>query len=808
MRNALDIRMVANRYAAKLQLCSPQDPASFSLARAVHGHMIASGFKPRGHFLNRLLEVYCKSSNLVYARQLFDEIPSPDAIARTTLITAYSASGNLKLGREIFNGTPLHLRDTVFYNAMIIGYSHNDDGYSALELFRAMRRDDFRPDDFTFTSVLSALVLVVDNEQQCGQMHCAVVKSGMGCVSSSVLNALLSVYVKCASPLAISSSGMVSARKLFDEMPRRDELTWTMMITGYVRNDDLNGAREVFDSMAEKLGAAWNAMISGYVHHGCFQEALIMFRKMRSLGIQHDEVTYTTIISACANGGFFQQGKQVHAYILKNELNPNHNFLLSVSNALITLYCKNDKVDEARKVFRQMPLRNTVTWNAILSGYVNAGRIEEAKSFFKEMPEKNLLTLTVMISGLAQNGFGDEGLKLFKQMRLDGFEPCDYAFTGAITACSVLGALENGRQLHAQLVHLGYNSNLSVGNALISMYARCGVLEAAESVFLSMPFVDLVSWNAMIAALGQHGYGAKAIELFDQMLKNGVFPDRITFLTVLTACCHAGLVEEGRHYFSLMLENYGISPDEDHYARMVDLFCRAGMFSYAKNIINTMPSKPGAPVWEALLAGCRIHSNLDLGIEAAEQLFELTPHHDGTYVLLSNMYADVGRWNDVAKVRKLMRDKGVQKEPACSWIEVENEVHVFLVDDDVHPEVVSVYRYLEELGLEMKKLGYVPDTKYVLHDMECEQKEHALSTHSEKVAVAFGLMKLPPGATVRVFKNLRICGDCHNAFKFMSKVVKREIIVRDRKRSSSGKGREGGKPLFPYDFPARNRTVW
>ncbi|XP_022997582.1 pentatricopeptide repeat-containing protein At1g25360-like isoform X1 [Cucurbita maxima] len=782
MRNALDIRMVANRYAAKLQLCSPQDPASFSLARAVHGHMIASGFKPRGHFLNRLLEVYCKSSNVVYARQLFDEIPSPDAIARTTLITAYSASGNLKLGREIFNGTPLHLRDTVFYNAMIIGYSHNDDGLSALELFRAMRRDDFRPDDFTFTSVLSALVLVVGNEQQCGQMHCAVVKSGMGCVSSSVLNALLSVYVKCASPLAISSSAMVSARKLFDEMPKRDELTWTTMITGYVRNDDLNGAREVFESMAEKLGAAWNAMISGYVHHGCFQEALIMFRKMRSLGIQHDEVTYTTVISACANGGFFQQGKQVHAYILKNELNPNHNLLLSVNNALITLYCKNDIVDEARKVFDQMPLRNIVTWNAILSGYVNAGRIEEAKSFFEEMLEKNLLTLTVMISGLAQNGFGDEGLKLFKQMRLDGFEPCDYAYTGAITACSVLGALENGRQLHAQLVHLGYNSNLSVGNALISMYARCGVLEAAESVFLSMPFVDLVSWNAMIAALGQHGYGAKAIQLFDQMLKNGVFPDRITFLTVLTACCHAGLVEEGRHYFSLMFENYGISPDEDHYARMVDLFCRAGMFSYAKNIINTMPSKPGAPVWEALLAGCRIHSNLDLGIEAAEQLFELTPQHDGTYVLLSNMYADVGRWNDVAKVRKLMRDQGVQKEPACSWIEVENEVHVFLVDDDVHPEVVSVYRYLEELGLEMKKLGYVPDTKYVLHDMECEQKEHALSTHSEKVAVAFGLMKLPPGATVRVFKNLRICGDCHNAFKFMSKVVKREIIVRDRKR--------------------------
>ncbi|XP_022144374.1 pentatricopeptide repeat-containing protein At1g25360-like [Momordica charantia] len=781
MRSALEVRMMANWYAAQLQLCSPLNPASYSLARTVHAHMIASGFKPRGHFLNRLLQVYCKSSNLVYARQLFDEIPSPDAIASTTLIKAYSASGNLKLAREIFNGTPFNMRDTVFYNAMITGYSHNNDGHAALELFHAMRSDDYRPDDFTFTSVLSALALIVDNVKQCGQMHCAVVKFGMGCVSS-VLNALLFVYVKCASSLTVSSSAMVSARKLFNEISKRDELTWTTMITGYVRNEDLNGARELLDTMTEKFGPAWNSMISGYVHHGCFQEALAMFGKMRLLGVQHDGFTYASVISACANGGFFQLGKQVHAYILKNELNPNHDFLLSVSNALITFYWKNDRVDVAGKIFYEMSVKNIVTWNAILSGYVNAGRMEEAKSFFEETPEKNLLTWTMMISGLAQNGFGDEGLKLFKQMRLDGFEPCDYAFVGAITACSVLGALENGRQLHAQLIHLGHDSSLSVGNAMISMYARSGVVEAAESVFLTMLFVDPVSWNAMIAAFGQHGHGVKAIKLFDRMLKEGIFPDRITFLTVLTACSHAGLVEEGRHYFNSMSEHYGISPGEDHYARMVDLFCRAGKFSDAKNVIDTMPSEPGAPVWEALLAGCRIHGNMELGIEAAEQLFELMPQHDGTYVLLSNMYADVGQWNNVAKVRKLMRDRGVQKEPACSWTEVENKVHVFLVDDIVHPDVLSVYNYLEQLGLEMKKLGYIPNTKFVLHDMESEQKDHALSTHSEKLAVGFGLMKLPLGATVRVFKNLRICGDCHNAFKFMSTVVMREIIVRDRKR--------------------------
>ncbi|KGN62675.1 pentatricopeptide repeat-containing protein At1g25360 [Cucumis sativus] len=782
MRNVLDVRVLANRYFAQLNLCCPQNLSSYSLARTVHGHVIASGFKLRGHIVNRLIDIYWKSSDFVYARKLFDEIPQPDVIARTTLITAYSALGNLKMAREIFNETPLDMRDTVFYNAMITGYSHMNDGHSAIELFRAMRWANFQPDDFTFASVLSASTLIFYDERQCGQMHGTVVKFGIE-IFPAVLNALLSVYVKCASsPLVSSSSLMASARKLFDEMPKRNEFIWTTLITGYVRNGDLTGAREILDTMTEQPGIAWNAMISGYLHHGLFEDALTLFRKMRLLGVQVDESTYTSVISACADGGFFLLGKQVHAYILKNELNPDRDFLLSVGNTLITLYWKYGKVDGARKIFYEMPVKDIITWNTLLSGYVNAGRMEEAKSFFAQMPEKNLLTWTVMISGLAQNGFGEQALKLFNQMKLDGYEPNDYAFAGAITACSVLGALENGRQLHAQIVHLGHDSTLSVGNAMITMYARCGIVEAARTMFLTMPFVDPVSWNSMIAALGQHGHGVKAIELYEQMLKEGILPDRRTFLTVLSACSHAGLVEEGNRYFNSMLENYGIAPGEDHYARMIDLFCRAGKFSDAKNVIDSMPFEARAPIWEALLAGCRTHGNMDLGIEAAEKLFKLIPQHDGTYVLLSNMYASLGRWNDVARTRKLMRDRGVKKEPACSWTEVENKVHVFLVDDTVHPEVLSIYNYLEKLNLEMKKIGYIPDTKYVLHDMESEHKEYALSTHSEKLAVAFGLMKLPQGATVRVFKNLRICGDCHNAIKFMSKVVGREIVVRDGKR--------------------------
>ncbi|CAL5384824.1 unnamed protein product [Camellia sinensis] len=776
-----DIRSVANCYAAQLQLCCPHSSTSYSLARCVHAHMITSGFRPRGHILNRLIDIYCKSSYLVYAHHLFDKIPEPDIVARTTMIAAYSAAGNPELAREIFRRTPLSVRDTVCYNAMITSYSHNNDGHAAMELFRDMKRDDFEPDNYTFTSILAALALIADQETHCQQLHCAVAKSGTGLVTS-VVNALISVYVKCASsPLASSSLLMAAAKKLFDEMRVRDELSWTTIITGYVRNGDLDAARQVFDGMNEKLVVAWNAMISGYVHNSFVPEALEMFRKMHLSGIKHDEFTYTSVLSACANAGLFLHGKQVHAYILRME-KLSQDVSLSVNNALITLYWKCGKVDEARLIFSSMPTRDLVSWNAILSAYVNAGRINEARSFFTEMPERNLLTWTVMISGLAQNGFGEEGLKLFSQMKLEGLKPCDYAFAGAITSCAALAALEHGRQLHAQLVRFGFDSSLSAGNALITMYARCGVVEAAHCVFLTMPYADSVSWNAMIAALGQHGHGAQALEHFEQMLKENILPDRITFLTVLSTCSHAGLVKQGRNYFNSMHKLYGISPGEDHYARLIDLLCRAGKISEAKDVVQTMPFEPGAPIWEALLSGCRIHGNMDVGIEAAERLFELMPQHDGTYILLSNMYANVGRWDSVAKVRKLMRDRGVKKEPGCSWVEVESSVHVFLVDDTVHPEVQAVYNYLEELGLKMRKLGYVPDTKYVLHDMESEQKEYALSTHSEKLAVAFGLLKLPLGATVRVFKNLRICGDCHNAFKFMSKVVAREIVVRDGKR--------------------------
>ncbi|XP_076944061.1 pentatricopeptide repeat-containing protein At1g25360-like [Bidens hawaiensis] len=748
----------------------------------VHAHMIGSGFRPQSHILNRLMDLYCKSSNIVYARQLFDEITEPDIVARTTFITAYAASGDLKLARGIFNTTPLYTRDTVCYNAMITGCAHNKDGNTAVKLFCEMKRYDFRPDNYTYTSMLSGLSLVAEYESHCQQLHCEIVKSGTGFVTS-VVNALISVYVRCAaSPFVRPSLLMDAARKLFDEMPVKDELSWTTLITGYVRNDDLHGARQVFDCMNHKLVVAWNALISGYTHKGYVFEALELSRKMHSLEIKFDEFTYTGILGACASSKLFLHGKQVHAYIIKTVQNSSRDFLFSVNNALIALYWKCGNINDARRIFDKMPIRDLVSWNTILSAYVDAGRIEEAKSFFDIIPEKNELTWSVMISGFAQNGFGEEGLKLFNQMRSHDCQPCDYSFAGVIISCAILASLDHGRQLHAQLIQSGFESSLSASNSLITMYARCGVLQDSQHVFCTMSVLDSVSWNSMIAALGQHGHGGQAVDLFEQMLKEDIVPDRITFLTILSSCTHAGLVDQGQRYFNSMAELYNITPGEDHYGRLIDLLCRAGRFTEANDIIQKLPFNPGVPIWEALLGGCRIHGNLELGIKAAEKLFELIPHHDGTYILLSNMYATLGKWADVSRIRNMMRVRGVKKEPACSWIEVDNMVHVFLVDDTKHPEVQMVYKYLEELVLKMRKLGYVPDTKFVLHDMENEQKEYALSTHSEKLAVAFGLLKLPSGAMIRVFKNIRICGDCHSAFKFMSRVVGREIVVRDGKR--------------------------
>ncbi|XP_057869692.1 pentatricopeptide repeat-containing protein At3g26782, mitochondrial-like [Cryptomeria japonica] len=314
------------------------------------------------------------------------------------------------------------------------------------------------------------------------------------------------------------------------------------------------------------------------------------------------------------------------------------------------------------------------------------------------------------------------------------------------------------------------------------MYAKCGSIQKARELFDKMNHPRKVSWNAMIAGYAMHGYGKDALKLFELMELSGSNPNHVSFVSVLFACSHAGFINDGCKYFNLMSCSYCIMPTIDHYVCMIDLLGRAGYLEEALNFIIKMPIKLDAVAWKCLLGACRTHKNIGLGEFVATLLFESDAENDAPYVLLSNIYAELGSWGSFQKVRNLMKDRGIKKNPGCSWIEVHKMVHVFCVGDRSHPQTEEIYAKLEKLSWEMKAAGYNTDTGYALNDVEEEEKELLLCHHSEKLAIAFGLLNTFPGTTIRIVKNLRVCNDCHTATKFISKVAGREIIVRDANR--------------------------
>ncbi|KAG2598795.1 hypothetical protein PVAP13_5KG395100 [Panicum virgatum] len=337
-------------------------------------------------------------------------------------------------------------------------------------------------------------------------------------------------------------------------------------------------------------------------------------------------------------------------------------------------------------------------------------------------------------------------------------------------------------QLHSRLIKAGYGVGCFVGNALLAMYFKCGNMEEAHNAFEEMEERDVVSWNTMIAGYARHGFGKEALEVFDTMRKTSTKPDDITLVGVLAACSHSGLIEKGVSYFYSMHHDFGVTAKPEHYTCMIDLLGRAGRLDEAVSLMKDMPFEPDSTMWGALLGASRIHRNSELGRSAAEKIFELEPENAGMYVLLSNIYASSGKWRDVDKMRAMMYERGVKKVPGFSWIEVQNKVHTFSVGDCVHPEKEDIYAFLEDLDMRMKKAGYISATDMVLHDVEEEEKEHMLKYHSEKLAVAYGILKIPPGRPIRVIKNLRVCEDCHTAFKYISAIEGQLIILRDSNR--------------------------
>ncbi|KAJ7947972.1 Pentatricopeptide repeat-containing protein [Quillaja saponaria] len=732
-----------------------------------------------------------------------------DVSVGTALVDMYMKTEDVGDGRKVFD--EMDERNVVSWTSLLAGYSWNGLKKQALELFFQMQVEGYKPNPYTVATVLGALAIenVIDKGIQ---IHAMVIKHGFES-AAAVYNSLINMY---------SKSGMVrDARSVFDSMDNRDAVSWNSMVAGYVTNRcdleafemfyqmrlagvmltqmifatiikscanlkqlgfarqlhcrvlksgyafdqnirtalmvayskcrDMDDAFNLFSMMHEYQNVvSWTAMISGYLQNGGTEQAVNLFSQMRRESVRPNHFTYSTILTAEPAISVLQ----VHAEVIKT----NYEKLPSVGTALLDAYIKMQNVDGAVKVFELIESKDIVAWSAMLAGYAQTGETEEA-------------------------------IKIFLQLAEEAIKPNEFTFSSIINACAApTAAVEQGKQFHCCAIKSRLNNAVCVSSALVTMYAKKGNIESAHEVFRRQGERDLVSWNSMISGYAQHGHGMKAIEVFEEMQRQNLEMDGITFIGVISACTHAGLVNEGQNYFNMMLIDFDIDATMEHYSCMVDLYSRAGMLEKSMDIINGMPFPAGATVWRTLLAACRVHRNIELGKLAAEKLILIQPHDSAAYVLLSNMYAAAGNWKERAKVRKLMDVRKVKKEAGYSWIEVKNQTYSFLAGDLSHPMSDRIYSKLGELNFRLKDAGYQPDTNYVLHDVEDEHKETILSQHSERLAIAFGLISTPPGFPIQIVKNLRVCGDCHNFIKLISLTEQRYIVVRDSNRFHHFKG--------------------
>ncbi|KAL5573008.1 hypothetical protein UlMin_022605 [Ulmus minor] len=503
---------------------------------------------------------------------------------------------------------------------------------------------------------------------------------------------------------------------------------------------------QVFEEAPKKSATTWSSVISSLAQNELPLLALEYFRRMIGDGFRPDDHIYPSATKASGNLCRFDVGQSIHCLAFKT----GYVFDLFVGSSIVDMYGKCGLIRDARKVFDEMPDRNVVSWSGMISGYAQLGEDEEA-------------------------------LRLFKLALAENLDVNDFTFSSVVRVCGNSTLLELGKQIHGLCFKTCFDSSCFVGSSLVSLYSKCGVIEGAYKVFDEIPLKNLGMWNAMLIACAQHAHTDRTFALFKQMESVGIRPNFITFLCVLYACSHAGLVEKGRYCFELM-KDYGIEPGAQHYASMVDLLGRAGKLQDAVSVIEKMPIKPTEYVWAALLTGCRLHGNTELAAFVADKISELGDVSPGLHVLLSNAYAAAGRWEEAAKARKTLRDKGIKKETGLSWVEDGNKVHTFVSGDRSHMKTKEIYQKLEELGEEMERAGYVADTSFVLKRLDGEEKNQAIRFHSERLAITFGLITFPPERPIRVMKNLRVCGDCHTAIKFMSKCTGRVIIVRDNNR--------------------------
>ncbi|CAK7335211.1 unnamed protein product [Dovyalis caffra] len=668
-----------------------------------------------------------------------------DVVTGSALLAMYAKCKRLDDSLSVF--THLPDKNWVSWSAMIAGCIQNNRSIEGLELFKEMQRVGVGVGQSIYASLfrscagLSALKLGKE-------LHSHALKSAFG---SDVIvgTATLDMYAKC--------SRMTNAQTVFNLMPKRSLQSYNALIVGYSRSDrgfqalqsfqlllktglgfdeitlsgalnacasirgyweglqvhglavkrismsnicvanailDMYGkcralaeASDLFDMMERRDAVSWNAIIAAYEQNGIEEETLALFASMLCSRVEPDDFTYGSVLKACAGLQALNTGMEIHTRIIKSGMG----FDSFVGAALVDMYCKCRMIEEAGKIHDRTEQKTMVSWNAIISGFSLLQQSEDAHRFFSRMLEM-------------------------------GIKPDNFTYAAILDACANLATVGLGKQMHAQIIKLELQSDVYICSTIVDMYSKCGNMQDSQLMFEKAPNRDFVTWNAMLCGYAHHGLGEEALQLFECMQLENVKPNHATFVSVLRACAHMGLVDLGLHYFDVMLSEYSLDPQVEHYSCMVDILGRSGRIDEAWKVIQEMPFEADAVVWRNLLSVCKIHGNVEVAEKATSALLQLDPQDSSACILLSNVYADAGMWGNVSEMRKMMRHNKLKKEPGCSWVEVKDEVHTFLVGDKGHPRHEEIYEKLGVLIGEMKSAGYIPDIDFLL-DEEVEEHE-------------------------------------------------------------------------------------
>lgn len=561
-------------------------------------------------------------------------------------------------------------------------------------------------------------------------------------VGHSTVDALVSACIGFKSIRGVKRLLNYIRRSGFEQ----DQYMRNRVLLMHVKCGMMIDARKLFVEMPEKNLVSWNTIIYGLVDSGDYMEAFQLFLMMWQEFSDGGSRTFATMIRASAGLGLLSAGRQFHSCALKMGIGQN----IFLTCALIDMYSKCGCVEDAQYVFDEMPEKTTVGWNSIIAGY-------------------------------ALHGYSEEALSMYYEMRDSGVKMDHFTFSIIIRICARLASLEHAKQAHAGLVRHGFGLDVVANTALVDFYSKWGSIEDARHVFDKMPNKNTISWNSLIAGYGSHGLGEEAVELFEKMLQERMKPNHVTFLAVLSACSYSGLSEDGWEIFESMSRDHKIKPRAMHYACMIELLGREGLVDEAFALIRTAPFKPTANMWAALLTACRVNENLELGEFAAEKLYGMEAEKLSNYIVLLNIYYNSGKLNEAAAVIQTLKRRGLRMHKACSWIEVKKQPHFFYSEDRSHPQAEEIYHKVDDLMDKISKQGYVPEEKSLLPDVD-EKEEKISRYHSEKMAIAFGLISTLEGTLLQVVQSHRICGDCHSAIKLIALVTGREIVLRDGSR--------------------------